>query len=155
MKIAVRTFSKQSKMDRHVFISYRRSDAAFVDDLLVSLSGYACWRDTTGIAGGEGWEEKIASAINAAYAMILVVSADTEKSSQVLVEYRLAKAREPKLPIIPLLITKCPVPFNLGNINARLWYDDRDRAAQVHAISIVIVAGRRQTKWAIICARYS
>ena len=64
-------------MDRHVFISYRRSDSAVVDDLIAALRGYTCWRDTTAIAGGQVWREEIIRAIEAAYAMILVVSTDT------------------------------------------------------------------------------
>jgi hypothetical protein len=115
-------------MDRHVFISYRRSDRDFVDDLIAELSGYNCWRDTTGIAGGQVWREEIIRAIEAAYAMILVVSADTEQSKEVYAEYFYALGR--KLPVIPLLIADCNLPFGLENINARLWYQDHQRVAK-------------------------
>lgn len=115
-------------MDRHVFISYRRSDRDFVDDLIAELSGYNCWRDTTGIAGGQVWREEIIRAIEAAYAMILVVSTDTEQSKEVYAEYFYALGR--KLPVIPLLIADCNLPFGLENINARLWFEHRQRGLQ-------------------------
>ena len=117
-------------MNRHVFISYCRlaEDSAVVDELIAALGDFTCWRDRDGLSVGEDWEDGIARAIADANAMILVVSGETKKSPQVLVEYRLAKAREPRLPIILLLIEKCDVPFNLGNINACIWYEDRPRA---------------------------
>jgi hypothetical protein len=115
-------------MDRHVFISYRRSDGAFVDELIAVLNGYTCWRDTTGIAGGQVWREEIIRAIEAAYAMILVVSADTEQSKEVYAEYFYAFGH--KVPIIPLLISEGELPFGLENINARLWYEDKPRAVE-------------------------
>jgi len=115
-------------MDRHVFISYRRSDGAFVDDLIAALKGYICWRDTAGIAGGQVWREEIIRAIEAAYVMILVVSADTEQSKEVYAEYFYAFGH--KVPIIPLVISDCKLPFGLENINARLWYEDKPRAVK-------------------------
>lgn len=115
-------------MNRHVFISYRRldRDSAVVDVLIENLSEFNPWRDTSEILGGQAWRESISSAIDASFAMILVVSADTEQSKEVYAEYFHALAR--KVRVIPLLIADCKLPFDLGNTNARLWFKDRDRA---------------------------
>jgi hypothetical protein len=74
-------------MDRHVFISYRRSDGGVVDELLNGLRGHECWRDAARIAGGQLWREAITRALDAAYAMILVVSPETGQSKEVYAEY--------------------------------------------------------------------
>lgn len=115
-------------MSRHVFISYRRlaKDSAVVDELLTQLREFDPWRDTAEIIGGQVWREAIAGAIEAAFALILVVSPDTENSKEVYAEYFHAQARN--LPVIPLLIADCKLPFDLGNTNARLWFQDRQRA---------------------------
>ena len=115
-------------MDRHVFISYCRSDGTVVEELIAGLSGYSCWRDTTGIAGGQVWREEIMRAIDTAYAMILVVSADTEQSKEVYAEYFYAFGH--KVPVIPLLLSDGKLPFGLENINARLWYQDQQRVVK-------------------------
>jgi formylglycine-generating enzyme required for sulfatase activity len=114
-------------MSRHVFISYRRSDASVVDELVTALGDRVkYWRDTARIAGGQVWREEIARALDAAYAMILVVSPETEYSKEVYAEYFYALGR--KVPVIPLLISQSPLPFGLENVNARLWYKDKKLA---------------------------
>ena len=116
-------------MDRHVFISYRRSDSAVVDDLLAALSDrYASWRDTARIVGGQVWREEITRALDLAYAMILVVSTETEQSKEVYAEYFYALGR--KVPVIPVLFTRCKLPFGLESVNARLWYQDKQRTVK-------------------------
>jgi hypothetical protein len=116
-------------MDRHVFISYRRSDSILVDGLIAALSDrYKCWRDTAQIAGAQIWREQITRALDTAYAMILVVSPETENSKEIYAEYFYALGRN--LPIIPLLITQCKLPWGLENVNARLWYEDKQRTAK-------------------------
>ena len=71
------------------FHLYRRldKDSAVVDELTEKLSEFNPWRDMTDILGGQVWREKIAGAIDASFAMILVVSADTEQSKEVYAEY--------------------------------------------------------------------
>jgi formylglycine-generating enzyme required for sulfatase activity len=117
-------------MDRHVFISYLRDDSAVVDDLITALSGhgYECWRDTERIDGGQLWREAIARGLDAAYAMILVVSPRTEQSKEVYAEFFYADGRG--VPVIPLMIGKCDLPFQLGDRNARSWYRDQAQAIQ-------------------------
>jgi hypothetical protein len=110
----------------HVFISYRRSDSDVVEQLLIALSDkHKCWHDTA-IAGGQVWREEITRALDSAYAMILVVSADTEQSKEVYAEYFYALSR--KVPIIPLVVSKCDLPFGLESLNGRLWYEDKQVA---------------------------
>lgn len=116
-------------MDRHVFISYRRSDSSVVDELVTALSGrFTCWRDTARISGGQVWREEITRALDVAYAMILAVSPETEQSKEVYAEYFYALGR--KVPVIPLLITQCQLPFGLENVNARAWHKDKQLAVK-------------------------
>jgi hypothetical protein len=115
-------------MARHVFISYRREDSAVVDELIAALTGYACWRDTERIDGGQLWREAIARALDAAYAMILVVSPKAEQSKEVYAEYFYADGHH--VPVIPLLIDSCDLPFGLANVNARAWHKDKQLAVQ-------------------------
>jgi formylglycine-generating enzyme required for sulfatase activity len=112
---------------RHVFISYRRSDAAVVEDLVAALGeAYPSWRDTARILGGQRWRETIVRAIDAAYAFILVVSPETERSKEVYAEYFYALGRG--VPVIPVLISECALPFGQESVHARLWCRDRDQA---------------------------
>jgi hypothetical protein len=115
-------------MDRHVFISYRRSDSTVVDELIAGLPGHSCWRDTAKIAGGQLWREEITRALDAAYAMILIVSPEAEQSKEVYAEYFYARGRE--VPVIPFLAANCELPFGLSNINARVWHKDKQQAVE-------------------------
>lgn len=115
-------------MARHVFISYRRDDSAIADELIGALSGFDFWRDTERIDGGQLWREAIARALDAAYAMILVISPRTEQSKEVYAEYFYADGQH--VPVIPLLIDSCDLPFGLANRNARAWHQDKQQAVQ-------------------------
>jgi hypothetical protein len=110
----------------HVFISYRRQDTAVVDDLASALPAtHLTWRDTAEIRGGQSWREAIVRAIDQAYALILVVSAATGHSKEVYAEYFYALGRN--VPVIPLWVEDCDLPFGLESLNARSWHQDREQ----------------------------
>jgi hypothetical protein len=111
----------------HIFISYRHSDTSAVDDLVQALGeAYPVWRDTVGIRAGQLWREQIARAIDTSYAMILVVSPDTEHSKEVYAEYFYAQGR--KVPVVPVLVSEGRLPFDLGAVHALRWHVDQDVA---------------------------
>ena len=111
----------------HAFISYRRDDAAAVDELVSALGdAYPTWRDTSEIRGGQRWREQIVRGIDHAYAVILVVSRTTEHSKEVYAEYFYALGHT--LPVIPLLVEDCELPFGLDSLNARNWNQQREQA---------------------------
>jgi formylglycine-generating enzyme required for sulfatase activity len=115
--------------NRHVFISYRRSDADIVNELIAVLGDdYPCWRDTARIRGGQVWRETITRGIDLAYAMILIISPDTQHSKEVYAEYFYAQGRS--VPVIPFLISDCDLPFGLENVNARLWFKDKEQSLE-------------------------
>ena len=89
---------------------------------------YPSWRDTARIRGGQHWREEIVRAIDAAYALILIVSPETEHSREVYAEYFYALGHE--VPVIPVLVAKCDLPFGQENVNARLWFEDPKDALQ-------------------------
>jgi Sulfatase-modifying factor enzyme 1/TIR domain/NACHT domain len=128
-----RYFSAMDKQtplqDSHVFISYRRSDAAIVSELIAALGDeYPCWRDTERIQGGQVWRETITRGIDLAYAMILIISPDTQHSKEVYAEYFYALGRS--IPVIPLLTSDCGLPFGLENVHARLWFRDKEQSLE-------------------------
>jgi len=113
----------------HAFISYRHSDGPVVEQVRAALEPcYPIWRDTIEIRGGQVWRENIVRAIDSAYAMILVVSTRTEESQEVYAEYFYALGCN--VPVIPLLIEETGLPFDLGNVNARLWYRNPVKALE-------------------------
>jgi TIR domain len=115
--------------NRHVFISYRRSDAGIVNELIAALGDdYPCWRDTARIRGGQVWRETITHGIDLAYAMILIISPDTQHSKEVYAEYVYAQGRS--VPVIPFLISDCDVPFGLEHVHARLWFKDKEQSLE-------------------------
>ncbi|MDX2141691.1 MAG: TIR domain-containing protein [Chloroflexota bacterium] len=79
---------------RHVFISYARSDKAMVERLTADLdaAGVAVWLDQHGLkAGTRNWEEALRTAIRASYAIVLVASPDSRRSNYVQDELSIAQ----------------------------------------------------------------
>ena len=67
----------------HVFISYSRKDSEFVYLLVDELryKAHEVWLDTNDIRGGTDWAQEIEKAIDQAYAILVIVSGDSKKSS--------------------------------------------------------------------------
>lgn len=91
-------------MSNHdIFISYSRTDSAFVDQLSKDLSaaGLRLWRDTQNLAAGTpNWEKAIRDAIRAAKLIIFVASPTALESEYVNGE--LTVARLYQCPIYPI-----------------------------------------------------
>jgi hypothetical protein len=138
---SLRGVHEHTSAQGHVFISYRHDDASVVDELIAALGErHPCWRDTTQIRGGQAWREAIVRAIDAAYALILVVSTETGRSKEVYAEFFYAQGRG--VPIIPLWTCDCELPFDLGDTHARHWH--RDREPNLRALEADLDAYRRQ-----------
>jgi hypothetical protein len=70
-------------MTPHVFISYRRQNTSTIDKLVAALGdARPVWRDTEAIGGGQDWREAIVAGIDGSYALLLVISAETEASKR-------------------------------------------------------------------------
>lgn len=104
----------------HVFISYSRSDASFVDQLEGSLQarGYNTWVDRNSTVGGDTWVHSIQGGIDSAQLVLVVLSPEAIKSTWVESEY--VYALDQRKRIIPLMHRSCVVPLGLCPISADL-----------------------------------
>ncbi|MBZ0316556.1 MAG: TIR domain-containing protein [Anaerolineae bacterium] len=89
----------------HVFISYSRRDSAFAEQLERDLQGHhlKTWRDTTSITGSQEWYDSIIAGIEGAYAVLLIVTENSEQSRWVKRESLFAEKKG--IPIVPILPT--------------------------------------------------
>lgn len=87
----------------HVFISYKHDDAHFVDSLREKLKAAEIdsWVDTD-IEAGEDWKEKIDTAIEAAFAVVVVLTPESHLSPYVTYEWSYAMGLEKQ--VIPILL---------------------------------------------------
>jgi TIR domain/NACHT domain len=77
-------------------------------------AGHRCWIDVSDIQPGAEWEQRIADAIAAAYAFVVLVSATANARPWVARERRMARRRD--RPIYPLRVEDCPLPADLAHI---------------------------------------
>jgi hypothetical protein len=110
-------------MNKHIFVSYARLDGeGFIQQLYADLTGtgFSIWLDIYSISGGEDWEMAIRNAVMTARAMVVVLTPGAILSLQVKGEWNAAVNYH--LPIIPLLVKDCDIPFVLNVLN---WIDFR------------------------------
>jgi hypothetical protein len=103
-----------------VFFSYARADAEFVLKLANDLrsAGINLWIDQLDIPAGERWDSAVESALKAAPYLLVVLSPASVESQNVMDE--VAFALENKKKVVPVLRTRCAIPFRLQ----RLQYAD-------------------------------
>jgi hypothetical protein len=87
----------------HVFVSYASENRDYVLHLkeMLEKNDYNVWVDSERIGGGKHWPSTIQSAIDEAYAVIVVMTPEGENSEWIGNE--IAYAQELNKPIIPLL----------------------------------------------------
>ncbi|MBZ0285113.1 MAG: HEAT repeat domain-containing protein [Anaerolineae bacterium] len=87
----------------HIFISYSHEDEDFANELKENLSGqgYQPWVDKSRLEAGDNWLEAVDSAINRAFALILVLSPHSVSSQYVIYEFGYAVGV--RLDVIPIL----------------------------------------------------
>ena len=102
--------------DQKYFFSYARKDSGFVRKLAEELrsSGVNLWLDQLDIVGGEHWDRAVENALNSCKGMILVLSADSVNSNNVMdeVSYALEEGKR----IIPVRCRDCDIPFRLRRV---------------------------------------
>lgn len=109
-------------MYKNVFISYAKEDYAAAESLYDQLKNenYTPWLDKKKLKAGANWDLEIKRALKeSTFVILLLSSTSVAKRGYVQREYRLAlEYAETKLEddiyIIPVLLDKCEVPFNLG-----------------------------------------
>ncbi len=105
-------------MDSVIFISYARENADLAREIGRDLeeAGHRCWIDVSDIQPGAEWEQRIADAIAAAYAFVVLVSATANARPWVARERRMARRRD--RPIFPVRVEDCPLPADLARLQA-------------------------------------
>ena len=100
-------------MPRHAFVSYSRTDADYVAQLIAWLveNGVTVWSDT-GIVYGSQWPAVVRDAVDRSAAVVVVMSPAAESSEWV--DRELARAELKGLPVLPLLLAGDPF-FRLGS----------------------------------------
>jgi HEAT repeat protein len=93
----------------HVFISYAHVDADFVALLKLELEkgGLVVWVDSDRLRAGEDWRQGIDDAIQAAFALIAVMSPEAYQSQYVTYEWAFALGIGVK--VIPIMLRSTPL----------------------------------------------
>lgn len=114
------TFAAMVDATPRAFVSYARSDAAFVLKLAQQLRAQGCtvWVDQLDIPKGARWDEAVEAALRASACLMVVLSPASVKSQNVLDE--VAFALDEQRLVLPILLQPVAVPFRLK----RLQYID-------------------------------
>jgi hypothetical protein len=96
-----------------VFISYSRTDSAFVNRLKADLKHHSisAWVDHSNIEGGQEWPAELQRAIDQSQVMLVVLSEEAVKSSWLANEYHYGLRVGKR--VIPILLQPCQVPLAL------------------------------------------
>jgi hypothetical protein len=99
-----------------VFFSYARKDGGFVLKLASGLraDGVALWLDQLDIPKGSRWDESVESALKECGCLLVVLSPASVASANV--QDEVGFALEAGKRVIPLLMSRCVVPFRLQRI---------------------------------------
>jgi hypothetical protein len=114
-----------------VFISYRRKDSEFVQQLYRELTkrGISAWFDRESIEVADHWRTSIAEGIRDCKVFILVLSPDAVESVNIRKEVDLAESNSKR--IIPLLWRKTEIPVAFEYALAGIqWIDFKETASQ-------------------------
>jgi formylglycine-generating enzyme required for sulfatase activity len=100
----------ERKTGTHIFLSYTRANitTALMIRNALEDAGHTVWQDTTAIKTGSEWIDSIENGIDRCYALVTVVSHESQQSKWVKIEYLHAQRREKV--IYPIKIDDCEIP---------------------------------------------
>jgi hypothetical protein len=122
----------------HTFISHSAADEATATWWCRALEteGLACWVAPRDIPPGADWAAEIIAGLDAAYAMLLLLTAPAMCSSQVRREVERAVHKE--IPVIALRLDHEPLSKSLEYfLSAQHWIDARDGAHEAHRPAVI------------------
>lgn len=122
---------------RDVFISYASEDEAAADVVCRTLEarGLSCWMAPRDIIPGQDWASVILDAIEAATALVLVLSASSNASPQV--KREVERAAHANIPIIPFRIEDVEPARSLEFfISTPHWSDAFTPGLEAHAAAL-------------------
>ena len=105
-----------------VFVSYASQDGAIATTVVETLerSGIACWIAPRDVTPGAFYADEIVHAIDAAKALVLILSRNSADSPHVLREVERAASK--RHPVVPLRVDQAPLPAALEYfLNSSLW----------------------------------
>lgn len=111
-------------MARDVFISYSSKDKTVADAVCAALesSGVSCWMAPRDILAGEGYAASLLKGLSTSTILVLIYSANSNRSPQVLREVERAVSKG--LPIVPLRIENTPMSSDMEYfISSQHWLD--------------------------------
>ena len=115
---------KPSDDTRNVFVNYVSAEGAVTNSAYAALekAGVSCWIAPRDVAPGRFYPEEIVRAIDAASALVLVLSQHSANSHHVLREVERAASK--RHPVISLRTDNSPVPAGLEYfLNSSQWLD--------------------------------
>lgn len=109
----------------HIFISYTRNDEAYRDKLVAWLkaqnySEHHIWYDRH-IGSGNSWRDEIATALNEAFVVLVVVSQKSMES--VYCTYEWAYAMGQGIPVFPLIFDEVKLMDVVAPLASKQWID--------------------------------
>ena len=117
-------------MAHHVFISYATAQKSLAFQLTEQFEGnqIRCWIAPRNIMSGTVWVEAIITAIRSSKLILVLLSAEANKSPQVIRE--VSRAIENHIPILPVRIEDVPPSLSMSYwLGDTHWYDAFDRPA--------------------------
>ncbi|HUB25105.1 MAG TPA: LamG-like jellyroll fold domain-containing protein [Tepidisphaeraceae bacterium] len=140
---ALVTVQGQTIPDHDVFVSYSHRDKPIADAICGAMESkrVRCWIAPRDILPGKPWAGAILDAIGDARLMVLIYSANSNSSPQVLREVDRAVSRE--VPIIPFRIDRTELSKEMEYyIAAAHWLDAYDGETEEHVVRLVDTARR-------------
>jgi hypothetical protein len=115
------------KATQLAFVSYSRADSDFAQRLVQDLKahGASVWLDRMDIIPGERWDSAVEHALTDAPIMLVILSATSVNSTNVMDE--VSFALETGKTVIPIISQECAIPFRLRrlqHVDFRAGYSD-------------------------------
>lgn len=132
-------------MSGHVFISHSSSDAAPARRLTAALeaAGLTCWISTRDVPPGANYQRSIVAAITGARAMVVLVSAASNGSTEVYKELALASASG--CAVFPVRLEAVQLtPEMQYEFATRQWIDEPDIPAAAARLRVAIAGNLTQ-----------
>jgi len=125
-------------MPKHVFISCAERDMDKAHEICEYLeqSGIPCWTYFRDMLPGDSYRSEIINAIESSVAVLLVLSPDSSRSSQVANEVRYSL--DQRLQIVPILIEKGALSHEMSLLIGHLTYIDVSSARWPEGLKEVV-----------------
>ena len=114
----------QQQITDEAFISYSSKDYAIAESIgrFFQLSGLSIWIDQWNIEPSSEWDREIQKGLDRCWCMLLILSPRSVNAKNVMDE--VSYALERSIPVFPLLIENCDIPYRLKRIQYTKLQED-------------------------------